>query len=134
MKIAVIGHLEWSSFTKVDHAVKPGEIERTSDSWEEVGGGGAVAAIQLSKLNGSCTFFTAIGNDESGKKALDQLKTQGVEVHAYIDEQQPTRRIFVQIDKDGQRSGDLTGNIKPLAKESDHLPWNELSQYDAAYL
>ena len=36
----------------MDHVPAPGEIVHVSDSWQEPGGGGAVAAGQLARLAG----------------------------------------------------------------------------------
>ena len=58
MKVAVTGHVEWIEFARVDHVPAPGEIVQAEETWEEPGGGGAVAAVQLAKLNGECTFYT----------------------------------------------------------------------------
>jgi len=44
MRAAVVGHVEWIEFGRVDHVPAPGEIVHVSDSWQEPGGGGAVAA------------------------------------------------------------------------------------------
>ena len=47
-----------------------GEIAHSTEDWEEVGGGGAVAAIQLAQLAGEATLFTALGDDELGRRSL----------------------------------------------------------------
>src|SRR2546422_652791 len=44
MRAAVVGHVEWVDFLRVDHAPAPGEIVHTLDAFEEPAGGGAVAA------------------------------------------------------------------------------------------
>ena len=70
MNIAVVGHTEWGSFFKVSHMPDTGEIIHADETWQEVAGGGSVAAMQIAQLNGSCLFFTAVGNDELGKKSI----------------------------------------------------------------
>ena len=52
MRVAVVGHVEWIEFGRVDHVPAAGEIVHVSELWEEPGGGGAVAAVQLAKLAG----------------------------------------------------------------------------------
>ena len=66
MKIAVVGHVEWVEFARVEHVPKPGEIVHASETWEEAAGGGAVAAVQLARLGAETTLFTVLGNDELG--------------------------------------------------------------------
>ena len=62
MKVAVVGHIEWVEFARVDHVPEPGEILSAHETWEEAAGGGAVAAVQLANLAGSCLFFTALAD------------------------------------------------------------------------
>ena len=73
-RVAVVGHVEWVTFARVPHVPRPGEIVEATESWEEVGGSGAVAAVQLAKLAGEALFFTALGSDETGSRAADRLR------------------------------------------------------------
>src|SRR6185312_15695945 len=57
MRVAVVGHVEWIEFARVERVPTPGEIVHASDAWQEPGGGGAVAAVQLARLAGSCLFL-----------------------------------------------------------------------------
>jgi hypothetical protein len=63
MRVAVIGHVEWIEFVRVPRVPAAGEIVHTRDAWAEPGGGGAVAAVELARLAGECTFFTALADD-----------------------------------------------------------------------
>ena len=69
MRTAVVGHVEWVTFARVDHVPAPGEIVHADDTFELPAGGGPVAAVQLRKLAGNCTFYTALGDDELGHRA-----------------------------------------------------------------
>ena len=53
-----------------------------------------MAAVQLVKLAGNCTFLTALAKDELGRRAADVLAERGVEVHA-APRPAPQRRVFV---------------------------------------
>src|SRR6266536_1410284 len=68
-----------------------GQIAHALETWEEPGGGGAVAAAQLARLSGACSLFTALGSDELGRRARAELSRLAVEVRA-IPEVEPTRR------------------------------------------
>src|SRR5262249_57454969 len=57
MQLAVVGHVEWVEFARVDHMPEPGEIVHALETWEEPAGGGAVAAVQLAHLPGSGPLF-----------------------------------------------------------------------------
>ena len=66
MKVAVVGHVEWIRFARVDEVPAAGLIAHSAETWEQAGGGGAVAAIQLALLAGECHLFTALGVDVLG--------------------------------------------------------------------
>ena len=66
MRTAVVGHVEWVEFVRVDRVPGPGEIIQARESWAEAAGGGGVASVGLAALAGTCTLFTALGRDTLG--------------------------------------------------------------------
>src|SRR5438874_2096280 len=62
MRTAVLGHIEWVDFVRVERLPRSGEILRALEAWEEPAGGGGVSAGQLAELAGACTLYTALGN------------------------------------------------------------------------
>src|SRR5215210_7774086 len=102
MRVAVVGHVQWVRFARVPHVPRPGEIVYALDAWEEAAGGGAVAAVQLVKLAGAADFFTAVGDDELGRRSVAELADHGVRVHAAW---RPVaqRQAFTFTDQDGER-------------------------------
>jgi ribokinase len=131
MRVAVVGHVEWVEFLRVHHVPGPGEIVHATEWWSEPAGGGAVAAVQLGKLAGSADFFTALGDDELGRRALDQLSGLGLRVHAaWRDEHQ--RRAETFVDDRGERTITVIGD-RLVPRGSDPLPWDELREMDGVY-
>jgi ribokinase len=131
MQAAVVGHVEWIEFGRVDHVPAPGEIVHVSDSWQEPGGGGAVAAVQLVKLAGNATLYTALGDDEIGHRAKRELEALGLRVEA-VFRPEAQRRAFVHVDAAGERTITVIGDrLGPRAE--DPLPWDELADTDAVY-
>ena len=132
MRTAVVGHTEWIEFGNVEAVPAAGDIVHATDAWEEPGGGGAVAAVQLARLAGSCTFYTAFGGDEHGEWSRRRLEGLGVRVEAAIRDE-PTRRAVVFVDANGERTITTLGRrLEPTA--TDRLPWNELESVDAVYV
>jgi ribokinase len=132
MRVAVVGHLEWVEFARVEAVPRPGEIAHALSTWEEPAGGGAVAAVQLRRLAGSCSFFTALGADELGRRSRAELARLGVSVHS-IPEPGATRRAFTLIDDTGERTITVLGDkLRPRGGDS-RLPWPELAGLDAVY-
>src|SRR5205823_10288362 len=78
MKVAVVGHVEWVEFARVDHTPEPGEIVPALETWEEVAGGGAVAAVQLAHLAGPCLFLAALADDDLGPRSRLEPVPPGV--------------------------------------------------------
>ena len=73
LRLAVVGHVEWAEFLRVPHLPTAGEITHVTDRWEAPAGGGAVTAVQLARLAGHATLITALGDDELGHRAADEL-------------------------------------------------------------
>lgn len=131
MRTAVVGHVEWVTFASVDRVPEPGEIVHASDVFEVPAGGGPVAAVQLLKLAGDCTLYTALGGDDLGHRAHAELEGLGLRVEAvFRDEAQ--RRAFTHVDATGERTITVMGSrLGPRA--DDPLPWGELDDADAVY-
>lgn len=132
MRVAVVGHVEWIWFGAVDAIPGPGDIAHATDDWEEAGGGGGVAAVQLRKLAGACDLFTALGDDEVGDRSRRELMGHGLDVHAGKRAER-TRRALTLVDAAGERTITTLGpRLAPSV--SDPLPWERLDETDAVYV
>ena len=131
MRIGVVGHVEWVEFARVERVPVPGEIVEAGEGWEEAAGGGAVAAVQMAKLAGEATFFTAFGDDERGHHAREQLTRLGLRVEAVM-RPRPQRRALTLLDAGGERTITVLGE-RLVPVRADPLPWDELEQMDAIY-
>jgi ribokinase len=132
MNVAVVGHVEWVEFARVEHAPAPGEIVHALETWEEPAGGGAVAAVQLANLAGSCLLFTALADDDLGRRSRDELEERGVTVHAgQVPGKQ--RRALTHVDENGERTITVLGDKLLPSGEDGSLPWEELRRCAAVY-
>jgi ribokinase len=130
-RVAVVGHVEWIEFARVERVPTAGEIVHALDTWEEPGGGGAVAAVQLARLAGDCLFLTALGDDELGHRAERELEALGVRIEVAW-RRQPQRRAFVYTDANAERTITVMGErVGP--RGDDPLPWSELDGIDGVY-
>jgi ribokinase len=76
-------------------------------------------------------MFTALGDDEAGRRSHAELELQGVCVVAAVREQ-PTRQAVSLIDATCERTTITLGDrLQPAS--TDHLPWDELKTFDAVY-
>jgi ribokinase len=131
MRVAVVGHVEWIEFARVEQVPAAGEIVDALESWEGPAGGGAVAAVQLARLAGECVLLTALGDDALGHRAKQELEALGVRVEAAW-RSQPQRRAFVYLDAEGERTITVVGP-REGPHGDDPLPWAELDGVDALY-
>ena len=132
MNLAVVGHVEWIEFVRVEHVPEPGDIVHALETWEEAAGGGAVAAVQLANLNGSVQLFTSLGNDELGRRAREELTARGVTVHGAASTE-AQRRAFTYVDGDGERTITVLGRKLVPSGNDATLPWEQLARCDAVY-
>ena len=134
MRTAVVGHVEWVECAVVERVPKPGEIAHARETFEVPGGGGSIAAVQMALLTGDCTFYTALGDDELGRRTIEELTEKGVRVEAAIRPGKRTRRGFAFLDADGERTITVMGErLGPSAATDHDLPWDELREVDAVY-
>jgi ribokinase len=132
LNVACVGHVEWLQFARVERVPKAGEIVHANESWEEPGGGGAIAAVQLARLAGAATFFTALGDDERGHRACELLGDFGVRVHAAW-RSEPQRQAFTYVDAEAERTITVIGD-RLVPHGGDDLPWHDLEDTDAVYV
>ncbi|MGH3041956.1 MAG: PfkB family carbohydrate kinase [Gaiellaceae bacterium] len=131
MRVAVVGHVEWVEFARVERVPLSGEIVQARESWAEAAGGGGVASVQLARLAGECALFTALGRDALGEAAFAQLTGLGVRVEARRHVE-PQRRGFTFVDRAGERTITIIGE-KHVPRGDDRLPWEQLAETDAVY-
>jgi ribokinase len=132
LQVAVVGHVEWVRFGRVQHVPSAGAVIHASHPFEEAAGGGAVAAVQLARLAGDASLFTALGEDEPGLRAVVRLSELGVRVHA-VHCSTPTRAAVTLVDDAGERTIVTLGERLEPSGDDEGVPWEELEGIDAVY-
>ena len=132
MQFAVVGHVEWVEFARVEAMPRSGSIAHAWETWEQAGGGGAVAALQLARLAGEASLFTALGDDELGRRSREELEAGGVRVHASV-QPGPQRRAFCHVEDGGERTITVLGDKLRPRGDDGGLPWESLSAANAVY-
>jgi ribokinase len=119
-------------FIRVERLPAAGDIVHGTDSWQLPAGGGAVAAVQLAKLAGGTTFFTALGGDALGQLTRRELEKLGLRVEVAVRDE-PQRRGITLVDASGERTITVIGaRVAPAA--GDALPWDDLEGMDGVYV
>jgi ribokinase len=132
VRVAVVGHLEWVEFLRVDRVPASGDIVHGVPVLEVPAGGGAVAAVQLARWGAETAFFTAFGSDLLGQRARDELTARGLQVHAAVRAERQ-RRALTLIDAQRDRTIIVYGD-RLVPHGADPLPWDELASCDAVYI
>ena len=133
LNLAVVGHIEWVTFVSVDKMPMQGLICHGNKIIEHAAGGGAVAAVQMSKLtNRQVHFFTSLGKDEIGEKCFEELSELGIQMHVAWREK-PTRRGFSFVGENGDRAIAVVGErLQPIGTDS--LRWDLLKTFDGVFI
>ncbi len=133
MKLAVVGHVEWVDFLRVDELPKPGMISHSTSYLNAPAGGGAVIAVKLSQLLGQpIHFITALGKDYVGRKSEKILKDLGLKLNIAW-RNQATRKAISLINPKGDRAITVIGErLEPSSK--DDLDWDTLNNYDGVFV
>lgn len=132
-RVGVVGHVEWIQFAVVPAVPPAGAIVEATGAFELAAGGGAVAAVQLARLAGGARFLTVVGDDEHGRRACAELRARGVDLHAAVRPEAPTRRGLTYLDAEHERTITLL-DPRLVPHGDDALPWAALAELDAVYL
>jgi ribokinase len=132
VRIAVVGHIEWVEFVPVRRLPQPGEVIHGDEVFARAAGGGGVVAGVLSELGAEVDFYTALGDDEYGRAAAEQLRERGVQMHVAWRED-ATRRAFTLLEDRGERTIVTIGKrLDPLG--ADDLGWDGLRHANGVYV
>jgi len=131
-RIAVVGHVEWVQFLRVDSLPEPGVIQQAERESTHAGGGAVVAAAVIAELGAEVDFYGAVGSDAIGAAAVDELIERGMTVHA-ARRPGATREVITLLDRAGERT------ILPIGERlqpqgDDDLDWDRIADADAVYV
>ncbi|KAF2956683.1 ribokinase [Marinitoga sp. 38H-ov] len=99
--IAVIGSSNMDIVLTVEKFTNPGETQKAISLEYFPGGKGANQAVTAAKLSkNKVYFFTALGNDEFGKKLANNFDNNNIIGYIYTD--LPTGRAYIEVTKRGE--------------------------------
>ena len=131
MRAAVVGHVEWIEFGRVDHVPAPGEIVHVIGlvAGARRGRGGGRRAARQARGRGDALHGARRRRARPPREA--ELERLGLRVEAGF-RPEPQRRGFVHVDAAGERTITVIGSrLGPAGR--DPLPWDELAETDAVY-
>lgn len=83
----------------------PGETVISDDFYVNPGGKGANQAVTVAKLGGEAFFIAKVGNDEYGRKSIENYKKFNLNVeNVYIDQKAHSGVAFIVVDEKGENA------------------------------
>ncbi|HEX8103215.1 MAG TPA: PfkB family carbohydrate kinase, partial [Solirubrobacteraceae bacterium] len=105
-----------------------GEILEARAGFDDAAGGGGVAVVQLARLAGGATFYTAVGADHAGGQVRARMAELDVAVQG-AERPGPQRRAFTHLDDGGERTITVVGE-RIVPHGDDPLDWDALAGFD----
>ena len=104
-KIVVIGSTNTDMVVKARTLPKPGETVIGDKYFTNLGGKGANQAVAASRLGGTVSFVTKVGEDDFGKRAFEQFKNEGIDTsYVYSDSEKSSGVALITLSKEGENS------------------------------
>ncbi|MDT7905631.1 MAG: ribokinase [Sulfolobales archaeon] len=101
--ILVIGSYNVDYFVVVEDLPKPGETVRAIRTFSAHGGKGSNQAVSARRLKGDVALVSAVGDDSSGKTALEFWRNEGLEVKwVKVKTGIPTGKAIILVDVRGR--------------------------------
>ena len=135
MKLAVVGSINTDMTVTAERIPRKGETLRGNSLHYIPGGKGANQAVAMAKLGAEVAMFGCVGNDENGRKMIENLKKMNVRTdHVQILEGVPTGVALITVGEN-----DNTIVVVPGANQNVDLSYlekikEELVKYDMVVL
>ncbi|MGC9105172.1 MAG: ribokinase [Thermoprotei archaeon] len=101
--IVVVGSYNVDYFVLVEDLPRPGETVRAIRTFSAHGGKGSNQAVSVSRLRGEVSLIAAVGDDDSGRKAVEFWKSEGVNVkNVRVIQGVPTGKAIIFVDRNGR--------------------------------
>jgi len=98
MKLAVIGSINMDQVVTTDRVPGKGETISGRDLVYNPGGKGANQAVAMARLGADVAMFGCVGDDENGRKLLDTLRAENIDVsNVGIVEGTPTGLAIITV-------------------------------------
>jgi ribokinase len=103
MNVVVVGSVNLDAIMRTPHLPAPGETVIGATLTRRQGGKGANAAVAAARAGGSVRLVGAVGADDNGRSALDELRAEGVDVGGVaVLEDETTGVALIVVDRAGE--------------------------------
>ena len=135
MKLAVVGSINTDMTVTAERIPLKGETLQGNSLSYIPGGKGANQAVAMARLGAEVEMFGCVGNDENGRKMLDNFKAEGVKTeHIKVLEDVPTGLAMITVGDNDNTIIVLAGANGKVDKEYVDSIKPELEKYDMVVL
>jgi ribokinase len=99
--VVVVGSINVDLVVTVDHLPAPGETVIGGRFARHGGGKGANQAVAAARAGARVRFVGAVGDDDFGAAAIEELRREGIDVGAVVRVGEPTGVALIAVDRDG---------------------------------
>lgn len=104
LRFAVAGNLNLDLYYVVQRIPQPDEAVEAEEHFSRPGGAACNISVALAKLGASVRLFGFVGNDETGRSVLEELRGVGVDVASVKAVGKPTGVVVIILEKSGRRA------------------------------
>lgn len=104
-RVTVVGSANMDLVVRAERIPKPGETVLGSSFRTGLGGKGANQAVAAARLGAEVTFIARVGNDEFGKRSIEQYRREGLNTDFVTqDPSAPTGVALIVVDEHGENA------------------------------
>jgi ribokinase len=103
-RVVVVGSVNVDLVVTIEALPRPGETVTGGTFARHGGGKGANQAVAAARLGADVALVAAVGRDDFGTGALDELAAEGVDVSAVVRRDEPTGVALITVDGTGENS------------------------------
>lgn len=112
--VVVSGTTNVDTFVGVNEFPHPGETIIGKKALEALGGKGANQAVACARMGVRTVLLSAIGRDQQGEFALEELRRFGVNTEYVTEAHQPTGQAFIMTNAEGENIIIVTSGANEL--------------------
>jgi ribokinase len=103
-RVVVVGSVNVDLVVTIGELPRPGETVTGGTFARHGGGKGANQAVAAARLGADVALVAAVGRDDLGAGALEELAAEGVDVSAVVRRDEPTGVALITVDGSGENS------------------------------
>jgi ribokinase len=101
-RLTVVGSINLDLVARIDRLPRPGETITNAELSRVPGGKGANQAVCAARLGADVRFVGAVGDDEFGELAVEELRAAGVDLSRVQVVRTPTGIALILVDDEGR--------------------------------